>query len=455
MKFRLKIICLLFLSALVSGCTHTRDNRAPLSAHSGDAGFVLPDKVSAANIFAAPTLATQNSSIIILQSDTANQSWERLNRTIARLGIPILRNDANLHEIKTDWISLRYDPDTRNTTTLPGLMARLNPNSKSLERHRFIVKIEQDSNTTLLRAIDFKRQREIDLAPDSTASFLEWKDHPAQAGAAQGFLARIQAYFESTVQSRLIDTNSIVPEERRLTTIAAEQQAKTTNTRTEQPKPEPNIASKPTHKTVQETAPINTVEKPARKASAPAAKPTITVINNSPGQTSPVTSSEADDSINKNPIKRDTQQTVSSSLKVLLIDNTADTVWLALNKLLAERNIDLQYIDDSKHILETQWIEARYDRKSKTLQYTEEDKPLWAFNFRDKGIQQHRFKIQVIESGQQGAPQSSIKVVHIQGQHLVDLTPDGSSTTMSWQPLLLEAEIADAYLRQLPIVVGP
>lgn len=110
-------------------------------------------------------------------------------------------------------------------------------------------------------------------------------------------------------------------------------------------------------------------------------------------------------------------------------------------------------LDSSGHYaLTTVWLRLDYNEKKDALR-TPKDGPQWGFNAKGDGVQQHRFQLLVTQDSRGG--HAYIQARHVGYKEQVDLTPDASITSLTWIERPAQARIADAFLRELRVIVVP
>lgn len=335
----------------------------------------------------------------------AGRARQVLQRALSRLGISTTADPAVPDRLVSGWILWSYDPESqRGSSKRPGFAF-----SDTLERHRFGFTVEaaETPEQSRIRIIDLGHQKEVDIAPDSEYSWLEWRDFPAQPSAALSFLRRLQGDYESAMSSMLLPAA-----------------------------PAPVTAT---------PAPVRPTEVPAAPAppvsgaeSPPPAAPGV-------GPVAPPPTAE------RSPVAT---PPVAGQLRGggLLVSAPAASVWRALQNTLQGMQIDVASSDERQRLVRTDWVLAHYDPKNQRLYLQSNESGRWAFDWRGRGRQRHRFQFIVIPVGD--GSQAMIYAYHTDFQEKVDRTPDSSQTLLAWEDRKPDPRIAAALLRQLRIVVA-
>ncbi|NNG11709.1 MAG: hypothetical protein HKM88_00510, partial [Halobacteria archaeon] len=137
----------------------------------------------------------------------ANATWEALDQALSSFGIKALDKNNAKREWLTDWVVWKYDSKTGAARSKPGFGF----GGRSLERHRFLFQVRpgQSPGHSVIVAQDSKREREVDLHPDSEYSWLEWKVREPQQQAADSFLKRLQLPVESALNTRFVGSADV------------------------------------------------------------------------------------------------------------------------------------------------------------------------------------------------------------------------------------------------------
>lgn len=201
------ILCLGLI--LLAGCGHSADKKEKrANKRITDAGVVLPQYKGLQSGRYTTKIDRRPHGAVLQVSKEPVEAWETLIRALHRFGVPVVESNAASRIVTTEWISMRYNPASGEVSTLPSLLGRISFKGANLERHRFRFQVQAGSNqkTSYIDVVDAARQAEIDMSPDSMASFLVWQDRPVQPGAAAAFLARLQGSYESAMVSRLVSS---------------------------------------------------------------------------------------------------------------------------------------------------------------------------------------------------------------------------------------------------------
>ncbi|GMQ89399.1 MAG: hypothetical protein BMS9Abin09_0879 [Gammaproteobacteria bacterium] len=358
------------------------------------------------------------------------EAWQLLNRVLAGLGIKPKEQDVQRQRLFTGWILWVWDPDSETGRSKPPLEVL----SRTYERHRFELSVSPDAANTgaLIHISDAVRQREVDITPDSGYSWLQWQDAPVQADAAWSFMRRLQGNFESALSSRLMPSTAAAP--RIIEPVRS---------------PGPGREATPVTPLVPATADVSTavIVEPARTLSTPVPPqaveqtPTISEISRNAAIPPPASSDIP-------PVSR------SGAVQGgLLVDGGLDATWQALRVAIEALGVGLQSSDQTQHMLTTQWIAARYDKKNQQFVLESKAKERWAFNLWGKGRQRHRFQLILIPVD--GGARTMVYAYHTGFQVETDQTPDSSQTLLYWKDKKTDPAIAMAFLRRLRLVVRP
>jgi len=130
------------------------------------------------------------------------EAWNALVQAFGNLGVKSLGKVTAAHEWQTDWVVWKYDNKTGKAGSKPGFGL----GGQKLERHRFLFTVTPGVSPDSARivAVDTLRQREVDIAPDSQYSWLEWKKRSPQQQAADTFLRRLQLPIESALATEFV-----------------------------------------------------------------------------------------------------------------------------------------------------------------------------------------------------------------------------------------------------------
>lgn len=424
----------LWLVGCAGGPRHG-DSQARLAKRVTDAGVVLPAYREGGAAYRTRVAPTAWGARIVLPRDP-DAAWEVLQRALYRFGVPVVERDPRSRRLVTEWISLRYDPATGQVHTLPGVLGRLTLfKDLELERHRFALQVMDAPGGAVVAVRDARRQREVDIAPDSTAALLQWQDRPTQPEAAVAFLKRLQGSIESALVSRLVSPPGR-PSDRAAGAQGPAREA-------ERRRPPAGRTRMPAPGT-----PSGTAARPAVGAGdapgmrtppagvpaagpAPAPSPPGPAPRAGPGG-APATAG-------------------ASGTRWLKVDAPPQAAFRAVELALAERGIAFQADAGAREIL-TDWLDYRYDSKRDLLRPAPEAGPQWAFNYKGQGRQRHRFRLQVHPGGAPGV--SFVEARHVGFREQVDLTPDAMITQLSWQDRDPQGRIAEAFLRELRVIVG-
>jgi len=136
-----------------------------------------------------------------------DDAWNALAQALGNLGIKSLGQVPAAGEWQTDWVVWKYDNKTGKAHSKPGFGL----GGQKLERHRFLFTVTPGASTDSAKivAIDTLRQREVDIAPDSQYSWLEWKQRNPQQQAADTFLQRLQLPIESALATEFVVSDEI------------------------------------------------------------------------------------------------------------------------------------------------------------------------------------------------------------------------------------------------------
>ena len=381
-----------------------------------------------------------------------NETWSLLNRVLAGLAVKPREQDAQSHQLLTSWILWVWDAKSEIGQSKPPLKAL----SRTYERHRFEFSVISDvPDKAVIHISDSARQREVDIAPDSEYSWLQWQDAPVQDDAAWSFMRRLQGNFESALSSRLMP--SIVP--------AA-----------------PVTPTTPPTTTV---APAAVIVEPAETPSIPAtvSPPSIPRPTGSPSQNKPSTEERPQAIVNqpakamkklpseraaavkprpqaktRRPARVGTPQNTPAPTPLairggLLVDGGLDATWQALLPAIDALGIKLQSRDPTQHMLATQWINATYDKENQQLSLESKTGERWAYNIWGKGRERHKFQLILIPV--ENGVRTMVYAYHTGFQVETDQTPDSSQTLLYWKDHETDPAIAMAFLRRLRLVVKP
>lgn len=137
----------------------------------------------------------------------AGEAWSALDQTLTSLGVRPVKKDAESNQWLTDWVVWKYDKKKDTGRSKPGFSF----SGRTLERHQFLFTVKPGNNRehAVIVAVDTKREKEVDLTPDSEYSWLEWKPGNLQQGAADTFLKRLQLPIESALVTEFVVTEEV------------------------------------------------------------------------------------------------------------------------------------------------------------------------------------------------------------------------------------------------------
>jgi uncharacterized lipoprotein len=438
-------------------------------------GVAIPDAPDM--FFQGTTLLDRNDSgaDLTLPLD-ANETWQLLNRVLTDLGIKPKQQDAQRQHLLTDWVLWIWDPNLETGRSKPPLKAL----TRTYERHRFEFSVSPAAANAgaLIHIGDTARQREVDITPDSEYTWLQWQDAPVQVDAAWSFMRRLQGNFESALSSRVMPSTVASPR-----IIEPVRPSEPTREAT------PVIPKVPVHTPAPViVAPVSTLSTPAPVPAPPVPKQS----SDQPDQSKPATvehrqavADESTKSTNtpalpvapptvepqsveqqtppgaERPQDTATQSPASVSVPPpdkplavqggLLVDGGLDATWQALLPAIDALGIKLQSSDPVQHMLTTQWIDARSDKKNQQFTLESKGEERWAFDLWGKGQQRHRFQLILIPAD--GGARTMVYAYHTGFQVETDQTPDSSQTLLYWKDHKTEPAIAMAFLRRLQLVV--
>lgn len=135
------------------------------------------------------------------------EAWDALDQALTSMGIMAFKKDAESRQWITDWVVWKYNKRKGTGRSKPGFSFTDN----NLERHQFLITVKPGSSRehAVIVAVDKKREKEVDLTPDSEASWLEWKPRNSQQGAADTFLQRLQLPIESALATEFVVAEEI------------------------------------------------------------------------------------------------------------------------------------------------------------------------------------------------------------------------------------------------------
>jgi hypothetical protein len=290
------------------------------------------------------------------------------------------------------------------------------------------------------------------MAPDSMASFLEWKDASVQTGAAHSFLLRLQREFDSAISSRfqpaIISAAPAVEAEpvQAPPPVPVIQPdpvaAPIVRPAAPEPAPRPDTGSSDAamkEKTLTaQASKVEMVKEPALRAKdpVPAVKPVTAppppVVARAPGAEAPGQSRQI--------------------RAGLLVQASVDNTWPALLRALEDFGVPLQSSDKHQGMLSSEWIDSKYDKKNQQFTLRSYEGEYWAFSMRGEGLQRHRFQLILVPVD---GNRSMIYAYHIGYQEQIDTTPDSSQTLLEWVDRKTDPRIAEAFLQRLRVVVVP
>lgn len=411
-SWRVSMAGVVALLLLVQGCGTTRRE----ARQEVQRGVYVPDAGSLYVSTRSKVSRTPDGARIAIIGEGVEQSWKTVRRALARLGIAYEVQDGHSPRLLTGWVIWSYDPDQdRGRSKRPGFGV-----SGTDERHRF--RFSLDPAGTGILVSDAARQREVDIAPDSEYSWLEWRDVAPSPAAAFAFARRLQSDIEAVL--------SLAPTESALPATGGEPAAP------QQPIP---TAVEPAGRVAHPESPV-TASAPAKAPVGAAVAAPATAV--SPGAPVPE-SGPAPQAATVQPAP------VAVAGNTLLLDAPPARAWEALLRALQDAKVELQTIDRSQLLVTTDWVDARYDRKNHQLVFRSNEPSRWAFDLRGHGAQRHRFQLLLIPAGQ---GRSLLRAYHVGFQEEVDLTPDSSQTLLQWEDRRTDPAIAAAFLRYLRIV---
>ena len=134
-------------------------------------------------------------------------AWTALDQALTSLGIRPVKKDAASRQWLTDWVVWKYDKKKGTGRSKPAFSF----SSRKLERHQFLFTVKPGNNRehAVIVAVDTKREKEVDITPDSEYSWLEWKPGNLQQGAADTFLQRLQLPIESALATEFVVAEEI------------------------------------------------------------------------------------------------------------------------------------------------------------------------------------------------------------------------------------------------------
>ncbi|NOZ09912.1 MAG: hypothetical protein GXP09_02525 [Gammaproteobacteria bacterium] len=449
------IIILCLGLVLLAGCGYSADKKGKHSnKRITDAGVVLPEYKGSQSGRYTTRIDRRSHGAVLQVSKAPVEAWETLIRALHRFGVPVLESNATSRTVTTEWISMRYNPVSGEVSTLPSLLGRISFKGVNLERHRFRFQVQAGSNkkvSSYIDVVDATRQAEIDMSPDSMASFLVWQDRPVQPGAAAAFLARLQGSYESAMVSRLVSPQVSPQQPGRAQVVPA-----MTMTVTAAPAaPAGKVAtlvSAPAEEEVYRPGKVatSTAQAAEKKGGVQASPPQAAL----PRQA--VTDAKLDAQIvvtakasAPTPVATATGTTSS---KWLLVRASPKIAWVALKHALADQEVAFTLDPSGHYALTTVWLRLDYNEKKDALR-TPKDGPQWGFNAKGDGVQQHRFQLLVSKDARGG--HAYIQARHVGYKEQIDLTPDASITSLTWSERPTQARIADAFLRELRVIVAP
>lgn len=335
-----------------------------------------------------------------------NEAATVLKRLFRKLNVSFSQNDKTSHTIITGWIRFIYDPETNK-------VYYKKRSRHPLERHRFRISIKPATQTgkTLIVVQDHKRQLEVDLAPDSMASFLEWRHRPVQPGAALAFARYLQGRYGFTsmaVLKRMPVTN-LQPGKTRQKNIIIK------------------LAKKP---------PVVSKKKPATKDRSEKTN------NSNPGITTSRT-------VKKTAPAPKLKSATNSATSPMGLEVTApvETVWQALQQGLKKNMITYKVLSNQPYTLKTDWLHYSWNKKTKILLDQSKTGPQWSHKTGNLKKQQHQFIITVSPGVNKAV--SFIGATHAGHQEYIDAWPDSTASFFQWKNKSLQPIIAEAFLQHL------
>ncbi len=369
------------------------------------------------NILQTRLVSTPDGAQLILASKP-DQPRALLKNALSRLGISVTGEGRVDQPFLTGWIRWVYDPKSSRG----GSRGHGNFFSRLNERHRFRFIVSASSTGSVIQIEDAVHQREVDIAPDSTYSWMKWKDYETQPGAALTFLRRLQGDIESAMSSQIL-----VPQE-----TAADSNAHDVSPGAESP-------SSPQHQ-----APARV---PERGSTARRYAPSAPVIPVSPPVMAPKLAP-----VTPKPLRHKTLTPAPDSPAThsgaLFVRADIERTWRSLLGALSALGVSINSADPQQHLVSTGWIKANYSKKNHQLHLESTGESDWAFSFTGHGKQRHRFQLMVVPA----AGGSLVYAYHTGFQEQYDKTPDSSQTLLDWRDRRTDPQVATAFIRRLRLL---
>lgn len=440
-------------------------------------GVSIPDAPEL-NVKGLTTLSADAQGASLALPRDPQASWQLLRRILADLGVKLVREDDGQRRLETNWVLWTWDPESGEGNSKPPMKAL----SRTYERQRFEFSVNADATGkgAVIQIRDAARQREVDITPDSEYTWLKWTDAKPQAAAAQSFLRRLQGDIESALSTSIVPATGSAPRIIEPVEPAASGDQTSLPSATDSATPaavivEPApVVTAPTgsgqaaqHPSVPQPVQgqmARPTESAASRPPVPAVPPAQAEAIESSEQTAAATATPKESLASPGPPEpvatpaphADTAPMPAAPRTVqggLLVNAGPDATWQALIEALDSLGVKLQSSDQRQHILTTDWIDARYDRKNQQFLLESNEGPLWAFNLWGKGRERHRFQLILIPVD--GAERTMVYAYHTGFQVETDRTPDSSQTLLYWKDHATEPAIAMAFLRRLRLVVNP
>lgn len=365
----------------------------------------LPENVLQTRLVSAP-----NGAQLVLPSKP-DQPRALLKHALSRLGISVTGAGSADQPFLTGWIRWIYNPKSGRG----GSRGHGNFFSRLNERHRFRFIVSTRSTDAVIKVEDAVHQREVDITPDSTYSWLKWKDYEPQPGAALTFLRRLQGDIESAMSSQVM---ALPSEDTASRPVAAAPRL-------------PGSRLSPADKTP--AAPAEATGAKAKRY-APSA-PVIPVVPTAKVQLSPQS-------------RGTSIPAPAANSGALFVRADIGRTWRSLLKALSSLGISIKSADPQQHLISTDWIEANYSKKNHRLHLQSTGEGDWAFSFTGHGRQRHRFQLMVVPA----AGGSLVYAYHTGFQEQYDKTPDSSQTLLGWRDRRTDPQVATAFIRRLRLI---
>lgn len=389
------------------------------------AAVVVPDvPLLPESVLQTRLVSTPDGAQLILASKP-DQPRALLKHALSRLGISVTGEGRDDQPFLTGWIRWIYDPkSSRGGSRGHGsFFSRLN------ERHRFRFIVSTRSTGSVIQIEDAVHQREVDITPDSTYSWLKWKEYEAQPGAALTFLRRLQGDIESAMSSRVLSPQG----------EAADIDVPAVPPVVESP-------SSPEHQ-----APARVPDE--RGSTARRYAPAAPVIPVAPPATAPkLAPATAPPAGTPKPLRHKTLTPAPDSPAThsgaLFVRADIERTWRSLLGALSALGVSINSADPQQHLISTDWIEANYSKKNHQLHLQSTDEGDWAFSFTGHGKQRHQFQLMVVPA----AGGSLVYAYHTGFQEQYDKTPDSSQTLLDWRDRRTDPQVAMAFIRRLRLL---